>query len=120
MQFNIALLPGDGVGPEIITEGVKVLRRVQELTDATFNVESDIVGGIAIDEVGAPLPKSALDLARRSDAVLFGGGWEGQSGTTHWLHTARRTRSWVCERLLACSPTCARSRSSRPCSTPAP
>ncbi len=72
MQFNIALLPGDGVGPEIIAEGVKVLRRVQELTDATFNVESDIVGGIAIDEVGAPLPKSALDLARRSDAVLFG------------------------------------------------
>ena len=72
MQFNIALLPGDGVGPETIAEGVKVLRRVEQLTDASFNVETELVGGIAIDEVGAPLPKAALDLARRSHAVLFG------------------------------------------------
>ena len=72
MQFNIALLPGDGVGPETIAEGVKVLRRVEQLTDATFNVETELVGGIAIDEVGNPLPAAALNLARRSHAVLFG------------------------------------------------
>ena len=72
MQFNIALLPGDGVGPEVVAEGVKALKRVEELTDATFNLEYGLVGGIAIDEVGTPLPKEALDLARKSDAILFG------------------------------------------------
>ena len=72
MQLNIALLPGDGVGPEVIAEGVKVLRRVEQLTDASFNLETELVGGIAIDEVGNPLPAAALDLARRSHAVLFG------------------------------------------------
>ena len=72
MQFNIALLPGDGVGPEVIAEGVKALRRVEELTDATFHMEQALVGGIAIDEMGTPLPQQALDLARKSDAILFG------------------------------------------------
>ena len=72
MQFNIALLPGDGVGTEVIAEGVKVLRRVEQLTDASFNLETELVGGIAIDEVGTPLPKAALDLAHRSHSVLFG------------------------------------------------
>ena len=72
MQYNVALLPGDGVGPEVIAEGVKVLRRVEQVTDASFNLETELVGGIAIDEVGNPLPAAALDLARRSHAVLFG------------------------------------------------
>jgi len=72
MQFNIALLPGDGVGPEVIAEGAKTLKRVEVLTEVTFNLEYALVGGIAIDEVGTPLPKEALDLARKSDAILFG------------------------------------------------
>jgi 3-isopropylmalate dehydrogenase len=72
MQFNIALLPGDGVGPEVITEGVKALKRVEELTDAIFHTEYGLVGGTAIDKVGTPLPKESLDLARRSNAILFG------------------------------------------------
>ena len=72
MQFNIALLPGDGVGPEVVAEGVKALKRVEKLTDATFHLETELVGGIAIDEMGTPLPKAALDLARKSDAILFG------------------------------------------------
>jgi 3-isopropylmalate dehydrogenase len=72
MQFNIALLPGDGVGPEVVAEGVKALKRVEALTDATFHLETELVGGIAIDEMGTPLPKAALDLARKSDAILFG------------------------------------------------
>ncbi|MQF48378.1 3-isopropylmalate dehydrogenase [SAR202 cluster bacterium AC-647-N09_OGT_505m] len=72
MQFNIALLPGDGVGPEVVAEGVRALKRVEELTDATFNLEYGQVGGIAIDEKGTPLPNEALELARRSDAILFG------------------------------------------------
>ena len=43
MQFNIALLPGDGVGPEVIAEGVKVLNRVEVLTEVTFNLEYGLV-----------------------------------------------------------------------------
>ena len=72
MQFNIALLPGDGVGPEIIAEGVKVIKRVEESSDIKFNLEYGLVGGIAIDEIGSPLPEAALHLARKSDAILFG------------------------------------------------
>jgi len=72
MQFNIALLPGDGVGPEIIVEGVRALNRIAELVDVTFNLEYGLVGGIAIDEMGTPLPREVLDLAGRSDAILFG------------------------------------------------
>ena len=72
MQFNIALLAGDGVGPEVIAEGVRALKQIEELTDATFRMEYGLVGGIAIDEMGTPLPQEALDLARRSDAILFG------------------------------------------------
>ena len=72
MQFNIALLPGDGVGPEVIAEGARALERVEELTNATFHMEYGLVGGTAIDKMGTPLPKEALELARRSDAILFG------------------------------------------------
>ena len=72
MQFNIALLPGDGVGPEIIKEGVRVLKRVEESSNSTFNLRESLVGGIAIDEIGTPLPEEALDIALSSHAVLFG------------------------------------------------
>ena len=72
MQYNIALLPGDGIGPEVVAEGVKVLKRIEQLTDATFHLEHGLVGGIAMDEMGNPLPREALELARRSHAVLFG------------------------------------------------
>ena len=63
MQFNIALLPGDGVGPEIIVEGVKALKRISALVDVTFNFEYGLVGGIAIDEMGTPLPKQVIELS---------------------------------------------------------
>ena len=72
MQLNIALLPGDGVGPEIIAEGVKVIKRVEASSNIKFNLEYGLVGGVAIDEIGTPLPEAALNLARKSDAILFG------------------------------------------------
>lgn len=72
MQFKIALLAGDGVGPEVVAEGVKVLEKVGEATGHTFQMERGLVGGIAIDQVGTPLPQESLEIARRSDAILFG------------------------------------------------
>ncbi len=72
--MNIAILPGDGIGPEIVAEAVKVLNALGE----TFNLETALVGGAAYEAHGHPLPESTLKLAQQSDAVLFGavGDWK--------------------------------------------
>lgn len=72
--MNIAILPGDGIGPEIVAEAVKVLNALGE----TFNLENALVGGAAYEAHGHPLPESTLKLAQQSDAVLFGavGDWK--------------------------------------------
>jgi 3-isopropylmalate dehydrogenase len=72
MQARIAVLPGDGIGPEVITEAVKVLRGVAQTCGHEFTFEEALVGGAAIDAVGNPLPAATLQLCRESDAVLFG------------------------------------------------
>jgi len=72
MEFKIAAFPGDGVGPEVVDEGIKLLHRIGQATSDTFVIENGFVGGISIDQVGVPLPKKSLDIAKRSDAVIFG------------------------------------------------
>ena len=72
MKFNIAVLPGDGIGPEVIAEGVKILETVARKYEHEFNLRYDDVGGAAIDKHGVALRPETLDIARRSDAVLFG------------------------------------------------
>jgi len=80
MSKNILVLPGDGIGPEIVTEAVKVLARLRD--DFGLGVEMDeaLVGGAAYDAAGHPLPSATLELAKEADAVLLGavGGpkWE--------------------------------------------
>jgi 3-isopropylmalate dehydrogenase len=71
-QYRIAVLPGDGIGPEVVAEAIKVLRAVERRFDHRFELTEDIIGGSAIDAAGTPLPPSTLALAKRSDAVLFG------------------------------------------------
>lgn len=70
-EFKICLLPGDGIGPEIIAEGRKVLEAVAKVENALFSYEEGLIGGIAIDEVGEALPQATLDVAKRCDAVLL-------------------------------------------------
>ena len=74
MVMKIAVLPGDGIGPEIVTEAVKVLKAL----DLAFEMKEAKVGGAAYDAHGHPLPESTLQLAMASDAVLFGsvGDWK--------------------------------------------
>ncbi len=72
MQARIAVLPGDGIGSEVVAEAVKVLKRVAEVYGHRFIFEEALVGGAAIDAVGDPLPAETLQLCRASDAVLFG------------------------------------------------
>ena len=69
--YNICLLPGDGIGPEIIAEGVKVMNAAGEKHGVSFNYTEALIGGIAIDETGNPLPQETLDAANASDAVLL-------------------------------------------------
>jgi 3-isopropylmalate dehydrogenase len=72
--MKIAVLPGDGIGPEIVDEAVKVLRAL----DLSFEMESAPVGGAAYEVAGHPLPETTLKLAQAADAILFGavGDWK--------------------------------------------
>jgi len=72
MQFDVAVLPGDGVGPEVTEEAVKVLKVVGRKFGHTFNLHYKLVGGAAIDETGSALPDDTLKVCRKSDAVLLG------------------------------------------------
>lgn len=69
--YKICLLPGDGIGPEIIAEGVKVLNAVGAKYDTAFEYADALIGGAAIDATGEPLPQATLEAARASDAVLL-------------------------------------------------
>lgn len=72
MQAKITLLPGDGIGPEVAAEGVKILQAVAAEFGHTFEFTEALIGGIAIDETGNPLPDETLAACRASDAVLLG------------------------------------------------
>ena len=72
MSKNILVLPGDGIGPEIVTEAVKVLNTVNELFDLNLTLTEGLVGGSAYDVHGTPLPEDTMDKARAADAILLG------------------------------------------------
>lgn len=80
MEKNIALLPGDGIGPEVMKEALKVLDAVSKKFGLKLNYKQADVGGCAIDNHGTALPSSTLEICKKSDAILFGsvGGpkWE--------------------------------------------
>jgi len=70
-RYRICLLPGDGIGPEITAEAVKVLGAIGAKHAVTFEFEEALLGGAAIDATGTALPESTLEVAHRSDAVLL-------------------------------------------------
>ncbi|MEC8090891.1 MAG: 3-isopropylmalate dehydrogenase [Bacteroidota bacterium] len=72
MHKNIAVLAGDGIGPEIITEAIKVLQAVTKKYHHSFTYEHALMGAVAIDETGNPLPDKTLEICKSSDAILFG------------------------------------------------
>ena len=81
MKYNIAVIPGDGIGPEVIDETIRVLNAATRGTDIELSYTKYLAGGCAIDEVGKPLPDETVEGAKNSDAVLLGavGGekWDG-------------------------------------------
>ncbi len=70
-QYRITLLPGDGIGPEIMAVTVEVLKVVSKQYDFDFTFEEACIGGAAIERTGEPLPAESLEICRRSDAVLL-------------------------------------------------
>lgn len=72
MEKNIALIPGDGIGPDVVAEAVNVLNAVASKFGHKFNYETVTAGGCAIDKFGKPLPQEELDKCLKSDAVLLG------------------------------------------------
>lgn len=84
MEFNIATIPGDGIGPEVIAETIKVLNKIGDKFNHKFNFTEVLAGGIAIDKTGSPLPQETIDICKKSDSVLLGavGGpkWDNLGG----------------------------------------
>lgn len=70
--FTVAVLPGDGIGPEVMAEGLRVLQAVADRFDHTFHTREALIGGCAIEATGSPLPEVTLALCREADAVLLG------------------------------------------------
>ena len=72
MKLDIAVLSGDGIGPEVTAQAIKALEAVAHSFDHTFIFKDALVGAIAIDKTGNPLPEETLQLCVDTDAVLFG------------------------------------------------
>lgn len=72
MKKTIAVLAGDGIGPEVTQQSVALLKRIAEKFNHQFNFQEGLVGAIAIEKTGNPLPEETLKLCQTSDAVLFG------------------------------------------------
>ncbi|PXW17905.1 3-isopropylmalate dehydrogenase [Chryseobacterium sp. CBTAP 102] len=70
--FKIAVLPGDGIGPEIISESIKILDVIAEVFQYKFHFDYGLIGAEAIFKTGNPLPEETLKICKESDAVLFG------------------------------------------------
>lgn len=84
-RFTITLIPGDGIGPEIISVAVEVLKAVAAHAEVSFTFQEALIGGAAIDATGAPLPEETLQRCKESDAVLLAaiGGYKWDSLPRH-------------------------------------
>ncbi len=91
MHYNITLIPGDGIGPEIVREACKVLDKVGEVYGHEFQYTKVLMGGCSIDEYGVPLTEEALATAKAGDSVLLG-AVGGDVGNSRWYDVAPNLR----------------------------
>ena len=91
MKCNLAVIKGDGIGPEIVEEAMKVLDAVGEKYGHTFSYEQILMGGASIDVHGKPLTDEALEIARNSDALLMG-SIGGDTSTSPWYQLPAQLR----------------------------
>lgn len=91
MEYQIGIISGDGIGPEIIRESKKVLDKVAEKFGHTFIYEEILMGGASIDACGVPLTQEAVEAAKKSDAVLMG-SIGGDIATSPWYQLPSNLR----------------------------
>ena len=91
MNYNVTVIPGDGIGPEIVREARKVLDQVGKVFGHSFDYTEILRGGCSIDAYGVPLTEEALETARKSDAVLLG-AVGGDVGNSRWYDVAPNLR----------------------------
>ena len=91
MNYNVTVIPGDGIGPEIVREARKVLDQVGKVFGHSFDYTEILMGGCSIDAYGVPLTEEALETAKNSDAVLLG-AVGGNVGNSRWYDVAPNLR----------------------------
>ena len=91
MNYHIAVIPGDGIGPEIVREACKVMDRAGQVFGHQFTYTEVLMGGCSIDAHGVPLTEEALETARKSDSVLLG-AVGGNVGNSRWYDVAPNLR----------------------------
>lgn len=87
MNFKIAVIPGDGIGVDVINEAVKALDKIGELYGHTFKYEHRLVGGCCIDEYGVPIQDETIEICKSCNAILF-----GAAGGPKWDHLPAEKR----------------------------
>ncbi|MGN0375568.1 MAG: 3-isopropylmalate dehydrogenase [Butyrivibrio sp.] len=90
-NYNVTLIPGDGIGPEIVAEAVKVLDAAGNKFGYSLNYTKILMGGCSIDEYGVPLTEEAVEIAKAGDAVLLG-AVGGNVGNSKWYDVAPNLR----------------------------
>lgn len=83
MEFKVGVIKGDGIGPEVVDEAIKVLDAIGEKYGHKFNYSQILMGGCSIDATGEPLTDEAIETALASDAVLMG-SIGGNTSTSPW------------------------------------
>lgn len=92
MDFNISVIRGDGIGPEIVGEAIRVLDAVAVKYGHRFNYTEVLMGGVSIDATGSPLTDEAIETCKNSDAVLLG-AIGGNTSTSPWYKLPARFKT---------------------------
>lgn len=103
MKLNIAVLPGDGIGPEISVQGVEVMSAVCEKFGHEVHYEYALCGADAIDKVGDPFPEETYRICKDADAVLFSAVGDPKFDNDPTAKVRRSKVFWRCVRSWACS-----------------
>ena len=103
--FDLLMIPGDGIGPEVMAEVAKVVTWLNKRNVATFNVEHELAGGAAIDTHGVNITDAAVAKAQKADAMMFGCGRRAEVGHSSRSRTAPRAASCGSGRISISSPT---------------